>query len=604
MKKVKNKNNFNTKNGYVMLITAIVFMMVSFTIIFGLATPIIKQVLISRDIWGAKQSYFLSEAGVEDVIYRLKDATYTSYVGSSESITLNGYGATTTFSGSLGGINGITITTLSDNGGYDKTLEAKVKNGSGVSFTYGVQVGQGGFTMTGSSGIVGNIFSGGDIIGCGSCYITGSAIIANGSMIEDQSNDTPTSSPNSIIFGDALATQDVAESFQISTSSPIMQISLYMKKTGTPASVTVKIVKNSGGSPSSVAGDVVASGALDSALVTTSYDWVDVALSPNPTLTLGTTYWIVIDAPTGSASNKYTVGANLDTSYSLGTAKTGSLGGSWNNAGYDMYFRIGLGDTFSKILGGGQYNQLSIGTTATDLVWAHNVSYVKSTGPIRCQNELFNNKACDQTYDDPSPASYPVSSGNITEWEDEATAGGSVSGYSHTDATPVSLGPKKIVGDMHIGGSVTMTVNGTLYVTGNLTLDGSGKIQLASSYGTNSGIIVVDGKVVIGGSAKATGSGQAGSYIMIVSNSTCPTGGSCSSSPAIDMSGSGGAVILNAQKGTINFSGSANANEATANAITMSGSTVITYQTGIVNANFSTGPSGGFNISSWREVEN
>src|ERR1035437_2598298 len=97
---------FQKNNGYVMLITAIVFMMVSFIIIFGLATPIIKQILISRDIWGAKQSYFLSEAGVEDVLYRLKDATYTSHIGSTESITLGGYSATTTFSGSLAGVGG------------------------------------------------------------------------------------------------------------------------------------------------------------------------------------------------------------------------------------------------------------------------------------------------------------------------------------------------------------------------------------------------------------------------------------------------------------------------------------------------------------------
>ena len=67
---------------------------------------------------------------------------------------------------------------------------------------------------------------------------------------------------------------------------------------------------------------------------------------------------------------------------------------------------------------------------------------------------------------------------------------------------------------------------------------------------------------------------------------------------------SGGAVILNAQKGTINFSGSADANEATANMITMTGSTKVTYKSGIANANFSTGPSGGFEISEWKELDN
>jgi len=69
------------------------------------------------------------------------------------------------------------------------------------------------------------------------------------------------------------------------------------------------------------------------------------------------------------------------------------------------------------------------------------------------------------------------------------------------------------------------------------------------------------------------------------------------------MSGSGGAVILNAQKGTVNFTGSANASEATANKISMSGSTIITYESGIASPLFKGGPSGSFSITSWKEVE-
>lgn len=587
-----------------MLVTAVIFMLVSFVIVFGLTTPIVKQILLSRDIWGAKQSYFLSEAGAEDVLYRLKDATYTQYVGSTESITLNGYSATTTFSGSINGVDGMTVTTLSDDAGYQKKIETKVKEGAGVSFTYGVQVGQGGFSMSGSSGVTGNVFSSGDIVGSSSAYITGSAIVSNGAMTEDQSNDTPTSSPNSITFGNAAATQDVAQSFQVSTTSAITQVSLYVKKAGSPASLTVKIVKDSGGSPSTVAGDVVASGALNSSLVTTSLDWVDVALSPNPSLTVGNTYWIVIDGSTGSASNNYVIGANLDTSYTLGTAKTGSLGSSWSNAGYDAYFRLYLGDFFSKISGDSQYNPLHVGTGGSGMAWAHTIQYTSATGELRCQNELLNNKSC-TSYDDPSPSSYPVSSGNITSWKDEATAGGVINGnYDYSDASSLTLGPKKISGNLHIGGSVTLTLTGTLYVTGNVTVDGAGKIKLSSSYGANSGIIVTDGKVIVGGSGNLTGSGTSGSYIMLVTTSSCAGGGTCSGAYAMDISGAAGAVILNAQNGTINFSGSSNVNEATANMIIMSGATNITYQSGLANPNFSSGPSGSFNITSWKELSN
>ena len=601
--KLSENSHGASKKGYVMLLTTIIFMMVSFIIIFGLTTPIIKQIFLSRDIWNAKQSYYLSEAGVEDVLYRLKDATYTQYISSIESISLDGYGATTTFSGSISGIDGMTITTLSDQNGYNKKIETRVKKSGGISFVYGLQVGSGGLTMSGSSGIIGNVFSNGDIVGCSSCYITGSAIASNGSVINDQSNETPIPSPNAITFTDSVSTQDISQSFQVSSSSPLTQVSLYIKRVGNPSSMTMKIVKNSAGSPSSNPADIVSSAVVNSSLVTTNYDWVDVSLSPNPNLIIGTTYWIVLDSSTGNVNNKYIIGANLDTNYSFGTSKIGSIGGSWTNTGYDTYFRVYLGDTFSKIVGENQNNIFNIGTTEDDMTWAHNVSYIESTGPIRCQNEISNNKPCDQSYDDPSPASYPISEGNITSWKDEATLGGTInSNYNLGGSSNASLGPKKIAGNIHISGGATLTVNGTLYVTGDLDIIGNGIIKLSSSYGTNSGIIIVDGKTTIDGTAIVTGSGQSGSYMMIVSNSTCPIG-DCDGDAAIDMSGSGGAVILNAQKGTINFSGSSNTNEATADKIIMSGSTVVTYESGIANINFSTGPSGGLDITGWRELE-
>ncbi|MCX6717822.1 MAG: hypothetical protein NTU76_04075 [Candidatus Taylorbacteria bacterium] len=592
------KKRISLKKGQVMLVVIVFFMSFALIISLGLINPIIKQFNLASDIWKSKESYYVSESGIEDVIFRIKN---NMTVGSSENLVLNGFDVDTSITPTL---DGKVLITESDRNGYTKKIETKIKEGEGISFNYGIQVGQGGFTMTGSSGIVGNVFSGGPIIGCSSCYINGSAIVSNSpNMIADQSNDTPESPSNSIIFGNIASTQDIAQSFKVSSTSALTQISLYMKKVGSPSDITVKIIKNNNVSPSSNANDIISSATLNSSLVTTNYDWVDVSLSPNPNLVVGTTYWIVLDGSTGNTSKKYIIGANLDSSYISGTSKTGSLGGSWTNTGYDTYFRIYLGGIFGMIKGESRYNQVNVGTIASDIVWAHNVSYVESSGPIRCQSELYNNKSCDQSYSDPAPASYPISDGNITAWKDEAILGGSTTGdYNRTNSTPVSLGPQKIVGNMHIGGSVILTVTGTLYITGDLIIDGSGIVKLSSSYGTNSGVIIVDGRVVIGRSAKAKGSGQSGSYITIISNSTCPVG-SCSSMPAIDMSGSGGSVILNAQKGTINFSGSANANSATANMITMSGETVINYQSGIANINFSSGPSGGFNIESWRQLE-
>ena len=598
---IKQKKN----TGYAMLLTAIIFTLVSIVIVLGLTTPIIKQIMLSDDIWGSKQSYYLSEAGVEDVLYRLKSATFNQYVGTIEPITLSGYSATTTLSGSLGGVSGMTLSTLSNQKGYDKGIQASVKQGSGVSFTYGVQVGTGGISLN-SSKIVGNVYSAGNIVMTNpTSAITGSAIVSNSpSMTADQSNTAPATPPDSITFGNAAGTQDAAQSFQVSTSSPVTQVSLYMKKNGSPANLTVKIVKNVSGSPSTNSSDVIASGPISSSLVTTSYDWVDVALSPNPALTPGTSYWIVLDGSTGDASDDYVIGANLDTSYASGTAKTGTLGGTWSNTSYDAYFELYLGGFFGSISGEGQYNPLNVGTTGTDMAWAHSISYVSGTGPLRCQDDTLNNKVCDQSYSDPSPASYPVSNGNITAWEATAAAGGTQnSDYTLQGGSTATIGPEEINGNLYVTGGSTLIVAGTLYVTGNVTVDGGSTLKLASSYGTNGGLIITNGMVTVTGGSTATGDGQSGSYIMIVTTSSCAGGSTCSGAYAVSVTGGSGAIVLNAQKGTIDLSGGVGVNEATGNQLILEGNSSVTYQSGLANPNFSTGPSGGFNITSWQETQ-
>jgi hypothetical protein len=589
----------NLKKGQVMLVTAIVFMMLSLIIMFGIAGPIIKEEKNTLDLWKSKESYYLSEAGTEDVVYRVKN---NMTVANTESLTINNFSTVTSIADTS---DGKTITSQSNRSGYVKKIETKVKESAGVSFSYGLQTGTGGFLFTNSGGVIGNVFSNGNIVSTNSsAYITGAAIVANGaSMFPDQTNDAPTSSPNSIIFGNSNSTQDLAQSFSVSSTSPLTQISLYLKKIGSPANITLKIIKDYLGSPSSSSGDVLSSATLSAALLTTSYGWVDVSLSTNPSLTPGTTYWLVLDTSTNS-SNYYNIGANLDNSYLSGTSKIGAIGSSWTNTGYDSYFRIYLGGFFGQIVGVNQYNRFSISGGA----YAHAVSSVNSGGFLRCQVGgsvgYTNNKACDTSYPDPAPSSYPVSDGNIADWKAAALLGGSTGTFNAGTWQTWTLGPKKINGDLLISGSAKVIVTGTLWVTGNVIMDGNSRLVLSSSYGSGSGIIVTDGKIVIPGSCQASGSGQTGSYMMLVTTSDCPASSSCGGANAVEMSGSGGAVIINAQKGTANFGGSATANEVTANKVIISGGgAVITYSTGLANPNFVTGPSGSFGITEWKELQ-
>ena len=54
--------------------------------------------------------------------------------------------------------------------------------------------------------------------------------------------------------------------------------------------------------------------------------------------------------------------------------------------------------------------------------------------------------------------------------------------------------------------------------------------------------------------------------------------------------------------GRLYFKQGAAAKEATAYGITLENNATITYEAGLANVNFSSGPSGGYSILSWREI--
>jgi len=108
-------------------------------------------------------------------------------------------------------------------------------------------------------------------------------------------------------------------------------------------------------------------------------------------------------------------------------------------------------------------------------------------------------------------------------------------------------------------------------------------------------MIISDGTVSTSNSASFSGSGTTGSYMMMLTTST--------SSSAINIANSAGTVILVAPYGTISFSNTAGAKEAIAKTINMSNSATLTYESGLANINFSSGPSGSWEVQTWGESE-
>jgi hypothetical protein len=138
-------------------------------------------------------------------------------------------------------------------------------------------------------------------------------------------------------------------------------------------------------------------------------------------------------------------------------------------------------------------------------------------------------------------------------------------------------------------------MDGAIWVTGNLVVDNNANIKLASSFGSSDGVIIVDGTITISNNADFDGSGVADSYVLAISTST--------SSSAITLGNNAGAVILYAAYGTINVSNNATAKGLNGYYIALGNNATITYETGLANSNFITGPSGSYNISSWKETE-
>lgn len=588
-----------------MLVTTLFFMSFSLIVSAGLIMPIVKQLKVSANAWKSMESYYTAEAGVEDITYRVKSG---KDYNTTEAMAIGDFTVETTLENT---IDGITITSTGVSGGHEKIIETKVVESEGVSFVYGIQSGKGGILFQSSAGVIGNVYSNGDIISQNSgAFITGSAYVANSpDLIADQSNALPSTPTNSVIFGNADTSQDFAQSFKVSTSSSITQVNLFLKQIGSPADATVKIVRDVSGSPSVNTSDILTSGTLYSSLVTNTFGWIEIPFSSEPVLVPNTLYWIFIDASTGSASKNYTIGANIDSNYTNGQSKTSVVGKktfSWSSpTGYDAYFKIYLGGEFGKIVGVNEWNKFNIGTEGVGNVHAHTVNYVNASGFIRCKSDYKNNKVCDTSFDDPTPTPFPISDGNIEDWKEKAAQGGVFVGNYNTLGYGTSTLPYgKIVGNLTISGGHILTLNKMLWVTGNIIMEGSSKIVLSSSFGNKGGIIVTDGRVVIPGSCLANGNGNPGSYIMLVSTSNCSGEATCGGEYAVRISGSGGAIILNAQKGTIYFEGSASAKEATANKIILAGGgTRIYYESGLINPNFVDGPSGGFDITSWKEVE-
>lgn len=517
---MQTKERKDTKKGMVVMMALLLFIIISSVLIIGIVVPASNQIRSAREAFKSRQSYLAADSATEDALYRLNNGwtlptsfvlAFSSGITSSAIVTTNAEGATE-------------IMATGDAGIPVRSSSGRFSRGAGVSLNYTAQIGTGGITIS-SGTINGSVYSNGNIImQSAAAIITGSATVANDAdpVLHQSNTDTTTTT---VDFGKTSALQDIAQGFQVSTTTAVSFVRVYLKKTGGVSDLTMRIVSNNGSNPG---GTTLTTKTILASSVSTTFDYVPVPLSTTLTLTPGVQYWLVLDYGTNHNTKYYSTKVTNGT-YANGVAKSGSWnassGGTWSSvspSNGDMIFDVYVGGVISKIQGLGQYNRIRIGTGTTGNAWAYEVTNADVAGNLYCQNNTYvyalsggAAKSC--TFQTSAPVlSYPISDANITEWKTLVTdainaisggwtkTGDLTIGYAGTTTTSL----RRINGNLTINGGGA-AVFGDLYVTGNLTVTGGATMTANSlqvggnlSVGSNS---LTAGKTKVGGTTTVTG---------------------------------------------------------------------------------------------------
>lgn len=155
-----------------MLTVVVIFLFISLGAALALASIVYRESAVVRNSTHSIQSIYASESLQEDLLFRLMSGKKTATL---EPLSLNGAEASAVIEDEP---NQKRIVSMGDAEDRIRKTEMIVNRGSGAVFFGGVQTGQGGFSMSGSSKLIGNVYSNGPIVGGWSTSITGDAVSA------------------------------------------------------------------------------------------------------------------------------------------------------------------------------------------------------------------------------------------------------------------------------------------------------------------------------------------------------------------------------------------------------------------------------------------
>ncbi|HUQ30312.1 MAG TPA: hypothetical protein VM103_02205 [Candidatus Paceibacterota bacterium] len=262
------------------------------------------------------------------------------------------------------------------------------------------------------------------------------------------------------------------------------------------------------------------------------------------------------------------------------------------------------GDVISSGAGG-----LVYGVHATSSIYAHTIGNASGATIADRDAYYYGASTVNTTVSgtrhpgsaDQSPADLPISDAQISEWESDAAAGGTISSCdasgNYTITSSMSLGPKKIACNLVIKSSSSiLTITGPLWVTGNVTTQTGPTIKMDASLGSQNVAIIADnpsnptgsGIITVGQSTIFQGSGSPGSFVFLISQNTSAENGG--STVAVNMSQGASALVAYAAHGLVSLSQSVSVKEVTGYKISLTQSANVVYDTGLPSTVFESGP--------------
>jgi hypothetical protein len=611
--------------GAVLVMIVFLTIAISLAVIQSASTRSFLELRSLRTMTHANSAYYATEAGVEDVFYRtVKGKNIPSRV-------------TVTLSDASSTVQKLPLSTTENQYfafGQSNTMEVRknyfaISNGrTNFSLVYGVLAGDGGLSIGANTLITGtgtkrtDVYSNGPITGTLNSTVNGN--VTSAFMTPPESGIQSTRCVAYEAIGGINT--GLSQSFTYSgvQSTQLASVSLLLRRSGSIANPIVSIYPDLLGSPGAVA---LASSSLSSILIpsdagllpSVSSIWVPIAFKTLPMLAPGTKYWIVVSLASPNASTGVLSWCRNDAYDFLSDAKFKNASNVWATlmAGLskaNLTFKMTTGST---AMGNAITGIVTNGTAKGDSILSSTIKGDAYFQSLSADSSVLGVKYPGSAT--PPKVPLPISDAQITQWETDATNGGIVNGnctgtcfstvvFVSPTQTGSGMGPRKIVGNLTLSGGIYYII-GTLYVTGNISLNTQTSVKCAPSYGTNSCIIIADGTITAIDSANFAGSGAPGSFILLLSTKKgclgavavvgCATNGS-----AISLTNNVRGAIFYAADSLVDISNNVFANTIVGYKVALHDNVKIEYdpaESKIVPAADMASTVGGWNPTRWSE---